>query len=80
MNRRSFLRSLGIGCAAVYLRLAPERVSKLVYLTVDDDFKTVRRSVYYSYPNGKAPLVGLLTLLQDDVDANKPMKWFETTI
>lgn len=26
MNRRNFLRSLGLGVAAVYLRLAPEKV------------------------------------------------------
>lgn len=27
MNRRGFLRSLGLGAAAVYLRLAPEKLS-----------------------------------------------------
>ncbi len=40
-------------------------------------FTNVRRSVFYFYPNGAAPLVGLLTLL-DEEDTNDPkFSWQE---
>jgi hypothetical protein len=40
-------------------------------------FTNVRRSVFYFYPNGAAPLVGLVSLL-DDEDTNDPkFSWWE---
>lgn len=40
-------------------------------------FTNVRRSVFYFYPNGAAPLVGLISLL-DDEDTNDPKySWWE---
>lgn len=78
MNRRGFLRALGVGCAAVYLRLAPEKINPVRILAgFDPGFVTVRRTVFYYYPKDNAPLVGLLTLLKDDVDHDKPIKWYE---
>lgn len=74
MNRRNFLKSLGIATAALTLRFRPEPPPRL-YLS--SDFKTVRRTVYYAYPNQATPLIGLLTLLKDDVD-NEPISWWET--
>lgn len=42
-------------------------------------FKNIRRSVFYFYPNGAAPLMGLLSLLEDE-DSNDPeINWFEKT-
>lgn len=40
-------------------------------------FKSVRRSVFYTYPNGAAPLTGLLSLLSEE-DCNDPeYSWYE---
>jgi len=39
--------------------------------------KNVRRSVFYMYPNGTAPLVGLLTLMKDEVTNDPEFKWWE---
>lgn len=38
-------------------------------------FKNIRRSVYYFYPNGAAPLTGLLTMLPEE-DTNDPEFFF----
>lgn len=39
--------------------------------------KNVRRSVFYMYPNGAAPLVGLLSLMKDEVSNDPEFKWYE---
>jgi hypothetical protein len=39
--------------------------------------KNVRRSVFYMYPNGSAPLIGLLTLMKDSVTNDPEFKWWE---
>jgi len=39
--------------------------------------KSVRRSVFYMYPNGAAPLVGLLSLMKDEVTNDPEFKWHE---
>lgn len=39
--------------------------------------KNVRRSVFYMYPNGTAPLVGLLTLMKDEITNDPEFKWWE---
>ena len=40
-------------------------------------FKNIRREVFYQYPNGAAPLTGILSLL-DEEDTNDPeFKWYE---
>lgn len=40
-------------------------------------FKNVRRSVFYFYPNGAAPLTGLISLLKDEVTNDPEYKWYE---
>lgn len=40
-------------------------------------FKSVRRSVYYYYPNGQSPLMGILALLKDEVANDPEFKWYE---
>jgi hypothetical protein len=40
-------------------------------------FKSIRRSVFYFYPNGAAPLTGLLSLLKDEVTNDPEYKWYE---
>lgn len=40
-------------------------------------FKTIRRSVFYFYPNGTAPLIGLLSLLKEEVTNDPEFKWYE---
>ena len=42
-----------------------------------DRFKNVRRSVFYFYPNGAAPLIGLLSLMKDEVTNDPEFNWFE---
>jgi hypothetical protein len=39
--------------------------------------KNIRRSVFYMYPNGSAPLIGLLTLMKDEVVNDPEFKWHE---
>lgn len=39
--------------------------------------KNVRRSVFYMYPNGAAPLVGLLSMMKDEVTNDPEFKWYE---
>jgi hypothetical protein len=39
--------------------------------------KNVRRSVFYMYPNGSAPLIGLLTMMKDEVTNDPEFKWWE---
>ena len=40
-------------------------------------FKNIRRSVFYYYPNGTAPLIGLLSLLKEEVTNDPEFKWYE---
>lgn len=40
-------------------------------------FKNIRRSVFYYYPNGTAPLIGLLSLLKEEVTNDPEYKWYE---
>jgi hypothetical protein len=40
-------------------------------------FKNVRRSVFYFYPNGAAPLMGLLSLMKEEVTNDPEFDWFE---
>lgn len=42
-------------------------------------FKNVRRSVFYFYPNGAAPLIGLLSLLDDEDSNDSEFSWHEKT-
>lgn len=42
-----------------------------------DRFKNIRRSVFYFYPNGAAPLTGLISLLKEEVTYDPEYKWFE---
>lgn len=44
---------------------------------VDERFKNIRRSVFYFYPNGTAPLIGVLSLLQEKVVNDPEFKWYE---
>lgn len=39
--------------------------------------KNIRRSVFYMYPNGASPLVGLLSLMKDEVTNDPEFKWWE---
>lgn len=40
-------------------------------------FKNIRRQVFYFYPNGAAPLTGLLSLLQDEETDDPEFQWWE---
>lgn len=40
-------------------------------------FKSVRRSVFYQYPNGAAPLLGLLSMLDGEVLNDPEFSWYE---
>lgn len=40
-------------------------------------FKNVRRSVFYYFPNGTAPLIGLLSLMKEEVTNDPEFKWYE---
>lgn len=40
-------------------------------------FKNVRRSVFYYYPNGAAPLTGIMSLLKEEKTNDPEYKWFE---
>jgi len=40
-------------------------------------FTSIRRSVFYQYPNGAAPLLGLLSMLDGEVLNDPEFKWFE---
>lgn len=40
-------------------------------------FKNVRRSVFYFYPNGAAPLMGLLSLMKEEVTNDPDFRWYE---
>lgn len=40
-------------------------------------FKNVRRQVFYFYPNGAAPLTGLLSLLNDEETDDPETQWWE---
>lgn len=40
-------------------------------------FKNVRREVFYFYPNGAAPLTGLLSLIDDEDTDDPEMQWWE---
>lgn len=39
--------------------------------------KNIRRSVFYMYPNGSAPLIGLLSLMKEEVSNDPEFKWYE---
>lgn len=39
--------------------------------------KNVRRSVFLMYPNGTAPLIGLLSMMKDEVVNDPEFKWWE---
>lgn len=43
----------------------------------DSRFKSIRRQVFYFYPNGSSPLVGLLSLLQEEQTNDPEFSWFE---
>jgi len=40
-------------------------------------FKNFRRSIFYYYPNGSAPMIGLLSLMQDEETNDPEFYWFE---
>jgi hypothetical protein len=40
-------------------------------------FKNIRRSVFYFYPNGAAPLTGLISMLKEEVTNDPEYKWYE---
>lgn len=40
-------------------------------------FHNIRRSVFYFYPNGAAPLMGLLSLMKEEVTNDPEFHWFE---
>jgi len=40
-------------------------------------FKSVRREVFYQYPNGAAPLLGLLSMLDGEVLHDPEYSWYE---
>jgi len=40
-------------------------------------FKNVRRSVFYFYPNGAAPLTGLLSMLKEEDTDDPEFQWYE---
>ena len=40
-------------------------------------FKNVRRSVFYFYPNGAAPLTGIMSLLKEEKTNDPEYRWFE---
>lgn len=40
-------------------------------------FKNIRREVFLMYPNGTAPLIGILSLLKDEVTNDPEFKWYE---
>jgi hypothetical protein len=40
-------------------------------------FKNIRRSVFYDYPNGVAPLTGLLTLQEEESTNDQQFFWWE---
>jgi hypothetical protein len=40
-------------------------------------FKSVRRSVFYFYPNGAATLTGIMSLVKEEVANDPEYKWFE---
>jgi hypothetical protein len=42
--------------------------------------KNIRRSVFYFYPNGASPLMGLLSLMNEEVTNDPEFKWFEKTM
>lgn len=40
-------------------------------------FKDIRRSVFYFFPNGASPLMGILSLLGEEVTNDPEFKWYE---
>lgn len=43
----------------------------------NERFKSIRRSVFYQYPNGAAPLLGLLSMLDGEVLNDPEFSWYE---
>lgn len=39
--------------------------------------KNVRRKIFYMYPNGSAPLIGLLSMMKEEVTNDPEFKWYE---
>ncbi len=39
--------------------------------------KNIRRKIFYMYPNGSAPLLGLLSLLKEETVNDPEFKWYE---
>lgn len=39
--------------------------------------KNIRRKIFYMYPNGSAPLLGLLSLMKEEVTNDPEFKWYE---
>src|SRR5438034_4930897 len=44
---------------------------------LNDRFKSVRRRVFIAYPNGKAPLTGILSLLEDEECSDPEFNFYE---
>jgi hypothetical protein len=44
---------------------------------INDRFKSVRRRVFIAYPNGKAPLTGILSLLEDEECSDPEFLFYE---
>lgn len=40
-------------------------------------FKNYRRSIFYYYPNGSAPMIGLLSLMEEEETNDPEFYWFE---
>lgn len=39
--------------------------------------KNVRRKIFYMYPNGSAPLIGLLSMMKEETTNDPEFKWYE---
>lgn len=39
--------------------------------------KNIRRKIFYMYPNGSAPLIGLLSMMKEEVTNDPEFKWYE---
>lgn len=39
--------------------------------------KNIRRKIFYMYPNGSSPLIGLLSMMKEEVTNDPEFKWYE---
>lgn len=39
--------------------------------------KNIRRKIFYMYPNGSAPLIGMLSMMKEEVTNDPEFKWYE---